>query len=403
MGDRSRHWPLAIAIVAVALLGALLVVGAWLIFGGNPKWSRGDVLGSLAIAVGLGGWIGGMFGAPLFERWLARKDGTVDGTHIEVGPGATVGDKSIRAGDISGVRGPVVITGAGSQVHVGAPAEQPPPEQRAGQVVVGELPGVPQAFVKREAVERLAAVFAGGGGVAAISALTGGRSAGKTQVAAEYARRAVAEGAELVAWVTADDRSRLFAGLAEVAERLGVADPDGDSEASARRLREQLAVRTTPAVLVLDNANDAQLVRGYLPATGATRVIITSTDRAFTSLGRDVAVDVFERDQSVAYLAERTGIADKDGAAAVAKELGDLPLALAQAAPVIKLRGLTYDVYVDRLRSLPLAEMLPADRGGDYPHAVGSAILLSIEGSGHGCRPNGVDDESSCRHGTPSP
>jgi hypothetical protein len=38
------------------------------------------------------------------------------------------------------------------------------PEQRVGQLVVGELPGVPPAFVEREAVDRLAAVFAAGGG-----------------------------------------------------------------------------------------------------------------------------------------------------------------------------------------------------------------------------------------------
>ena len=37
------------------------------------------------------------------------------------------------------------------------------PEQRVGQLVVDELPGVPPAFVEREAVDRLAAVFAAGG------------------------------------------------------------------------------------------------------------------------------------------------------------------------------------------------------------------------------------------------
>ncbi len=229
------------------------------------------------------------------------------------------------------------------------------------------------------AVNRLAEVFTADARVAVVSALTGQRGAGKTQVAAAYARQAVVDGVELVAWVSADDLNRLLAGLAEVARGLAVADPEGDSEKSAARLRDALATRTTPAVLVLDNASDPQAVRHYLPTTGATRVIITSTDRAFARLGADVAVDRFERRQSLAYLSQRTSMADDLGADAVAKELDDLPLALAQAASVIALQGLRYEVYLDRLRSLPLEEMLPKDRGDPYPHSVARAIVLSID------------------------
>jgi len=137
--------------------------------------------------------------------------------------------------------------------------------------------------------------------------------------------------------------------------------------------------------VVVDNATDPQLVRSYLPPTGLTRVIVTSTDRAFTSLGADIDVGVFDRAQSVAYLAKRTGLGD--GAAAVAEELADLPLALAQAGSVIKLQNLSYGVYLDRLRALPLDEMLPRDRGDAYPQSVAAAILLSIEA---------VEEEDHC-------
>jgi len=133
-------------------------------------------------------------------------------------------------------------------------------------------------------------------------------------------------------------------------------------------------------VLVLDNAGDPQLVRPYLPGTGATRVIITSTNRAFASVGVEVDVGAFSRSESLGYLNARTGLKDETGAAAVAEELGDLPLALAQAATVINLQGLSYPVYINRLQSLPLDDIVPADRGGAYPRSVGPAIVLSVAG-----------------------
>jgi len=380
MGRRSRHWLLVFA-VTFALLGVILVAAVWLIFSGERGWSRADKLALAAVVATIGGGIGAQFGTPLFERWLDKRSG---------GGGSSDGGSSVAVSDGGAVAVGETATQSADgdfvgrdqfnvHVSIGSLEPQPAPAQAPGQVVVGELPGKPPAFVARDGETRLAEVFKDGGGVAAVSALTGQRGAGKTQVAAAYARQAVIDGVGLVAWISADDHGRLLTGLAEVARRLGVADPEGDPEISAERLRNELAARTAPAVLVLDNATDLQDVRRYLPSTGATRVIITSTDRAFAALGRDVPVDRFERAQSLAYLRERTALSDEPGADVVAKELEDLPLAIAQAASVIALQSLTYDVYLDRLRALPLEEMLPADRGGAYPHGVARAIMLSID------------------------
>ncbi|HEX8104138.1 MAG TPA: tetratricopeptide repeat protein, partial [Solirubrobacteraceae bacterium] len=248
----------------------------------------------------------------------------------------------------------------------------------AGQIVVGELPGSPPAHIAREATERLTELSSGSGQATNVVTLTGVPGTGKTHVAAEYGRRAVAEGVELVAWVSAEDHDRLVSGLAEVARAIGVDDPEGDSERSAERLRAALAVRKQPSVLVLDNAVDPDDVRHYVPTTGATRVIITSTDRAFGTLGEEIDVGSFDRTQSLSYLAERTGLSDDAGADALAQELGDLPLALAQAAAVVRLRRLSYAEYLDRLRAQPLVDVLPPDRGDAYRHGVALAILLAV-------------------------
>ncbi|HEV3289279.1 MAG TPA: hypothetical protein VG123_09810, partial [Streptosporangiaceae bacterium] len=251
-------------------------------------------------------------------------------------------------------------------------------EIRPGQVVVGEIPREPAAFVARAMVSRLAAA-AGEGRVAVVCAVTGLRGVGKTQIAAAYARARVGEGWGLVGWVNAETRDVLLDGLKRVAEGLGVADPEGDSLESARRLRAYLQTRAGEGLLVFDNATDPDGLRPFLPATGGTQVVVTTTDRAFAGLGQPVDVSAFTRPQSVGYLRARTGLADEDGADAVAQQLGDLPLGLAQAAATIGRQHLTYPAYLERLRQVPVRDMLGRSPGEDYPHGAAAALLLSVQ------------------------
>ncbi|MEU1955675.1 hypothetical protein [Nocardia rhamnosiphila] len=177
--------------------------------------------------------------------------------------------------------------------------------------------------------------------------VTGMRGAGKTQVAAAHAREvAAAGGPGLVAWVNAETTDTLFAGLGEVATRVGVSDPAGDSVKSAHRLRDHLSERREPALLVLDNATDPDLIDTLLPTGGGTRVVVTTTDQAFTQFGEPIdAGQGFARPESVRYLGEATGLDDPSNADLVANDLGDLPLALSAAAATITGRRLGYSRY----------------------------------------------------------
>jgi AAA domain-containing protein len=224
----------------------------------------------------------------------------------------------------------------------------------------------------------LAEAFAAGQRVAVVCAVTGARGVGKTQLAAAYARQQAAAGCPLVAWVSAETTDVLVADLARVARAVGAADPDGGSVTSALRLRDYLQARQDRALLVIDNAVDADVVRRFVPGTGATAVIVTSTDHALAQLGTAVEVSVFDRDQSLTYLHARTGLNDREGAGRVAEELGDLPLALAQAASVIQVHCISYPDYLSRLASLPVSEVLTRRRGDPYPKGAAEAILLSL-------------------------
>ncbi|MBK6874141.1 MAG: tetratricopeptide repeat protein [Kineosporiaceae bacterium] len=85
----------------------------------------------------------------------------------------------------------------------------------------------------------------------------------------------------------------------------------------------------------------------------------------------------YTREQSLAYLAERTGLDDPGGARQVADALGDLPLALAQAAGVITAQHLTYHRYLDKLTDTTLTAALPPTPG--YPRRLPEAVLLSVQ------------------------
>ena len=78
-----------------------------------------------------------------------------------------------------------------------------------------------------------------------------------------------------MAWVNAEDESVVLAGLAEVAVALRIAGTS-DAEAAARAVRRLLEVDGERCLLVFDNATDPGLLRPFLPAAGAARVIITS-------------------------------------------------------------------------------------------------------------------------------
>jgi tetratricopeptide (TPR) repeat protein len=254
--------------------------------------------------------------------------------------------------------------------------------------VVGDIPQVPPGFQPR--VGPLAELDRAGGPL--VHAVTGIQGAGKTQLAAAYARAKLAAGWRLVAWLNAADPAMLRVGLAALAEELGVADGrtgQGGGDAG-RAVRDWLERDGRRCLVVFDNALDPDGIRPLLPACGSARVLITGSRRPVASLGAGLPVDVFSPDEALAFLAQRTGLADTAGASALARELGYLPLALAQAAGVIAAQDLAYWTYLGRLRAMPVSARMTGEAGQPYPHGVAEAIILSLDSARAGDRA-GVD------------
>jgi tetratricopeptide (TPR) repeat protein len=247
------------------------------------------------------------------------------------------------------------------------------------QLVVGTILQQPPGFQPRPyLMGQLDRASFGG---PAVCVLTGRRGAGKTQLAAAYARAKLAAGWRLVAWVNAADTGSLLAGLTAVADAAGLSNGSSPRDAAevSRMVRDRLETDGNRCLLVFDDAEDPDLLQPFIPAIGAARVLIISIRQSMTSLGISIPLDVFSAEEALALLDGQTGLTDDEGAAAVVAELGQLPLALAQASAMIAGQHLGYSTYLQRLRTVPVQEYLRRQDGPPYPHGVAEAILLSLD------------------------
>ena len=261
------------------------------------------------------------------------------------------------------------------------PVTEPSAQTAVGdQVVVGDIPDQRAGLQpRRNLLTRLNQPSQ----EQSVVVLTGRWGVGKTQLAATYARARLAGGWRLIAWVNARDSQSLLAGLAAVAEATArpADSPPPGSAGAGQVVRRWLEADGRRCLLVFDGAEDPTVLRPFIPAIGAARILITATEEPNEKLGTIIPVNVFGPEEAVAFLNERTGLADEAGASAVAAELGQLPLALDQAAATIARQHLEYATYLAELGALPAAGQLAEQEGGEvqpYPPGVAEAVLLSL-------------------------
>jgi tetratricopeptide (TPR) repeat protein len=268
---------------------------------------------------------------------------------------------------------PAAITGKSHDIEPSAPAPA------NGQLVAGHIPAQRSGFQPRPA---LLAQLDRAGREAPVLVLTGIPGVGKTQLAAAYARARLAGGWRLVAWVSAQDHESLQAGLASVADAIRRPDLGRGAADPGQVVRHWLEADGDRCLLVFDDADDPAVLRPFLPAGGAARVLITAAREPVAELGVAIPVDVFSPEEALALLNGRTGLDDEAGAAAVAAKLGHLPFGLDQAAAAITGQDLGYTAYLAQLRVLPVEKYQACAAEQPYRQGAAEAVLLSLVAAG---------------------
>jgi TIR domain/NB-ARC domain len=220
------------------------------------------------------------------------------------------------------------------------PATEPPfpHDQRAGprfpghDLEITNLPPRNPDFSGRSALlEELHKTLMAGGTTAVVQVATvhGLGGVGKTQLALEYSHR-YATDYDVIWWVPAEQPIAIPGLLSGLARRLGVPE-QADPAELLTSLWDELRQRDR-WLLVYDNAEEPREIGPYRPPAGGGRVLVTSRAPTWERGTATVRLDVLDREEAVAFLLRRTVSTDNATLAELAEALGDLPLALEQAA-----------------------------------------------------------------------
>ncbi len=206
------------------------------------------------------------------------------------------------------------------------------------------------------------------------AALQGMPGVGKTQLALKYAERHRQDYAAGL-WVSASSRETLQSGFAALATTLNLPEQnEADQEKAVAAVRRWLNTIEQTWLLILDNADEPELLHEFLPS-GRGHCLLTTRPHDVHVLATAERVNAMEPAAGALLLFRRAGrlrpdqpldAAPKEQAAALAlsAELGGLPLALDQAGAFVAATGVSLAEYRDLYRKE--GKQLRAERG-DIP------------------------------------
>jgi tetratricopeptide (TPR) repeat protein len=210
------------------------------------------------------------------------------------------------------------------------------------------------------------------GDKAVVQALEGMGGVGKTQLAIEYAHQ-FAGTYDLAWWVNAEQAGLIGEQVAALGEELGCVEAGAGTEAVRAAVLRNLR-GSGRWLLVFDNATGPDDIRSWLPG-GSGHVLITSRERGWAEIAAPVEIDVLARPESVAILCSRVAGLGEADAARLAARLGDLPLALAQAAGYMAATGMPASRYLDLLQTRA-GQLLDQAAPVSYPRSLAAATRL---------------------------
>ena len=215
--------------------------------------------------------------------------------------------------------------------------------------------------------------------------LVGRAGSGKTSVAASIARRCESDKWSLVAWVDASTRSAIESGLIALGESVLCMQTNTQQD---QRLRVEQVLATfrnsskNKCLFVYDNVEGVDYLDGVLPDGPGVHVVVTTRRNSGWSNqeGWNIyALGNFTLDESVKLLISVTKDSDRETANKLASDLGNLPLAVAQAAATCSRYYANLQDYYTDLQSTNIDELLEPIEGGYYNKGAIASLQLATK------------------------
>ena len=197
-------------------------------------------------------------------------------------------------------------------------------------------------------------------GTATVCAVHGLGGIGKTALAVQYAHQH-ADAFDVVWWIPAEDPDAIPDHIAALGLALGL--PDGSGWPAILAALHQHRRRW---LLILDNVEHLDVAGSYRPTDTLGRLLVTSRRTDLAGFGTRLEVAELPRSEAVELFTRRVPGIDPDTAATIADLLGDLPLAVEQAAGYLNQTAAPPTDYA-RLLTTRLADMLTRGHVTDRP------------------------------------
>jgi tetratricopeptide (TPR) repeat protein len=193
------------------------------------------------------------------------------------------------------------------------------------------------------------------------AALQGMPGVGKTQLALKYAERHRKDYAAVL-WVSAASRETLLSGFAALAGVLNLPERnEADQEKAVAAVRRWLDTTEQTWLLILDNADELELLQDFLPS-GRGHCLLTTRPHDVHALATAERVNAMEPAEGALLLLRRAGRlrpdqpldaaapTEQEQARALSAELGGLPLALDQAGAFVAATTFSLAEYLNLYR-----------------------------------------------------
>ncbi|WP_336629869.1 MULTISPECIES: tetratricopeptide repeat protein [unclassified Microbacterium] len=245
--------------------------------------------------------------------------------------------------------------------------------------VVGALPSRPIAWVPpRAPLKQLRKDGRSTRHGPRTTVLAGESGAGKTQVAAEHARRRARDG-WLVIWVDASSVAGTELELVTAARAIGIATKKWEIQVAADLLRDHLQSTRRPSIVVFDGVIDRDVLERWTPSAGQSHIVVTSRFHRLEDLGNVIQITGFTQRHSARYLRARLPEASSADRQSLAATVGLLPAALWAATGVIRSEKLPISEYMAQFAAEELATVLRDPSRTDTASSITAAVGRSVE------------------------